>query len=156
MTALLYQHRKLLSTEFRFKSGESFPCLSLSGAVSGLDLDSLESSPFSGSAFFDVRRDLASCAGPGGKTPFICLFQALNCVPCLFCRRLGGLLDLVVRLRPAILRSSMVVWRSQPRWRFATWPVAGCLVGSRVCRRLAMLPAGGRGCEKVPKIVSPR
>ena len=128
MTNLLYQHRKLLSTEVSFKSGERYPHLSLCGAVSSPDLDSLESSPLSGSPFFVVRRVLASCAGPGGITPFIYLFQALDCLPCLLGRRLGGLLDLVVRLRPAILGSSMVVWCFQPWWRFATWVGAGCVV----------------------------
>ena len=127
MTTELYQHFRLVSTEFRFKSGERHPCLSLSGAVSGPDLDSLESSPFLGSSCFYVRRVLASCAGPGGITPFIYLFQALNYLLCLFCRRLGGFLALVVRLRPAILRSSMMVWCSQPWWRFATW------VGTWLC-----------------------
>ena len=129
MTTLLYQQRRLLSTEFTFKSGERYPHLSLSGAVSGPGSDLLESSFFLGSSCFIVRRVLASCAGPGGITPFIYLFQALNCVPCLYCRRLGGFLALVVRLRPAILRSSMVVWCLQHWWRFATWFGIGCVVG---------------------------
>ena len=136
VTALLYQQRRLLSTEFTFKSGERYPHLSLCGAVSSPGSDVLESSSFLGSSFFYVRRVLASCAGPGGITPFIHLFQALNYLLCLFGRRLGGLLDLVVRLRSAILRSSMVVWRFQPWWRFATWVGAGCVVGSR------LLPCG--------------
>ena len=78
MTALLYQHRRLLSTEFSFKSGERYPYLSLSGAVSSPGSDVLESSSFLGSSRFYVRRVLASCAGPGGITPFIYLFQVLK------------------------------------------------------------------------------
>ena len=141
MTNLLYQHRKLLSTEVSFKSGERYPHLSLCGAVSSPGSDVLESSSFLGSSFFYVRRVLASCAGPGGITPFIHLFQALNYLLCLLGRRLGGLLDLVVRLRSAILRSSMVVWCFQPWWRFATWVGVGCVVGSRLS------PSGGR-CDR--------
>ena len=150
MTTELYQHFRLVSTEFRFKSGESFPCLSLSGAVSGPDLDSLDSSSFLGSSCFIVRRVLASCAGPGGITPFIHLFQALDWLPCLFCRRLGGLLDLVVRFWLAILRSSMMVWCSQPWWRFATW------VGTWLCGGAPGVTLSWWICEEGVAMKKPR
>ena len=137
MTCSSYHDTALASTEFSFNSGEIVPCLSVYGAVSTPDSDVLESSPFRGSPFFHVRLVLASCAGPGGVHLFIHLFQALKGVPCLYCRRLGVFLALVVRFWPAILRSSIVAWRLQRWWRFATGFVAGCVVESRVS------PSGG-------------
>ena len=132
MTCSSYHDTALASTEFSFNSGEIVPCLSLSGAVSSPDSDVLKSSPFRGSPFFHVRLALASCAGPGGVLPFIHFFQALKGVPCLYCRRLGGFLELVVRVWPVILRSSIVAWRLHRWWPFATGFVTGCVVGSRV------------------------
>ena len=132
VTALLYQHRRLLSTEFSFKSEERYPFLSSSVAVSGPDLDSLECSPLSGSAFFDVRRVLASCAGPSGYSPFGHSVCALTCEFLRHSCRWGRSQGFLARLWSAILPPAPCALSAPAWWRLAAWPLAGCLVGSRL------------------------
>ena len=129
MTVSSYHERALASTDSRCETGGMFPFLSSSGAVSSPDSPLLESSFFSGSAFFDVRRDLASCAGPGGYPAFGHSVRALTCESLRHTCRWGRSQGFVTRLWSAILPPALCALSVQAWWRFAAWPVAGCVVG---------------------------
>ena len=131
MTITSYHYGALASTRFTFELGESPPCPAGYGAVS--------SPAFAPQQFFLsvvpllVRccHALATiCAGPGGKTRFRRLFPALTRVPSRHCCIPCGPLELAIRFWLAILRPSIMAWPALSWWRFATWPVACCLVGS--------------------------
>ena len=130
MTASSYHARALASTEFSFEFGETglFPACLEAVSISG---SALQYSPYSDSPYVRCCRALATFAGPGGESPFGHLVRALTCEH--FRKSCSvRLLERMTRFRSAILRSVIRACFFQDCWRFATWPEAGCLVGSRV------------------------
>ena len=129
MTVSSYHERALASTDSSFECGETAPFSA--GPRAGLASGSaLRSSLFSGPLIVRCCRALATYAGPGGYPPFGHSVRALTCESLRHTCRWGRSQGCVTRLWSAILPPALGALPVEAWWRFATWPVAGCLVGS--------------------------